>query len=1038
MFLRPCALLLAPLLSTVLAAQAPTVARVGPARVQAGPGAPLTAAFRVANPSPAPAVADVALPRGWPSLSPDANAPVERGATAVRLVATVIPRAAAAGTYVLRYRLRAAGASAADSVIVTVAPRRAVDVAVEEAPRFAVASAAYHVAFRVANRGNERATLRIATRSALGFAARADARTLELAAGESRLVRVEVATSAQAAAPSHRVTLTASAEGVTASATARVELVARSARAAQPAHALPVRVAFRAGSFGADGRGGVPAEVYASGPIAPGGPQVDVLYRGRGAAAPELGEQEQLSLAVRGRRGELRLGDQFWGLSPLTTPGRAGYGVGGRVNAGLVWVEGFSARNRFAFGAQRTTAGAIGVGGPSASLAANYVSAGEGRALSLRGRMQPARGVAADAEYGASGGARAAYAHLRASRPRGWVDARLIDADAGFPGEQHGRSLAQASAAVRPAAWVTARASYERERRQDTLALALPGTELRSSTASAGVTLGGALTLERRERTRAGESPRATWARRAETWYASATLRARRVVFGGGGEIGRVEDQRTGAESPYRRAWVRAGGTIAGGSLSAGLERTTGMSVETGAAQERVAANVGATVQPTASTRVSLLAQVGSTDWVEERDGLVDGTIEQRLPGGHALKLRVRAFPWAEAGRRRPLVYLDYSLPLRVPTGRDRAQGGVSGRVVDQETGRPVGDVLVRVGDRAVVTDARGRWAVAGLPPGGYTVEIDPVSAGVGRVVVRPDALAVQVAGGETRAVEVGVSRGARLRGRLVVADPENGEDDGIGGVVVELRSGSDVRRRMTDAHGAFLLGDLQPGDWTVSVPGEDLPAHHALEHETSTVTLAPGAEVEVTLRAVPRQRALRIVAGGDLVLGGEAAVAATTVPSTFSSAPPVASTPRPTPVLPGLLVTPAHPVERALAGRPAPAPLRPPTPVAPVVAVVAADRERPEMRAEARPWRERGSSGLSDWPNDSYVVREDDESLTAIAWLVYRDGSLWPRLWLANRAVLPTPASLRPGTELLVPPPGPLTAEERAAARAWSRGTSR
>jgi len=1036
MFLRPCALLLAPLLPTLLAAQAPTVARVGPARVQAGPGAPLTAAFRVANPSPAPAVADVALPRGWPSLSPDANAPVERGAPAVRLVATVIPRAAAAGTYVLRYRLRAAGASAADSVIVTVAPRRAVEVAVEEAPRFAVAGVAYQVAFRVANRGNERATLRIATRSALGFAARADARTLELAAGESRLVRVEVATTAQAAAPSHRVTLTASADGVAASAATRVELVSRNARAAQPAHALPVRVAFRAASGGADGRGGVPAEIYASGPIVPGGPQVDVFYRGRGAAAPELGEQEQLSLAVRGRRGELRLGDQFWSLSPLTTPGRAGYGAGGRVNAGPVWAEGFSARNRFTFGAQRTTAGAIGVGGPSASLAANYVSAGEGRALSLRGRVQPARGVAADAEYGASAGARAAYAHLRASRPGAWVDARLIDADAGFPGEQHGRSLAQASAAVRPAAWVTARASYERERRQDTLALALPGTELRSSTASAGVTLGGALTLERRERSRAGESPRASWARRAETWYASATLRARRVVFGGGGEIGRVEDQRTGAESPYRRAWVRAGGTIAGGSLSAGLERTTGTSVESGAAQDRVAANVGATFEPSASTRVSLLAQVGSTDWAEERDGLVDGTIEQRLPGGHALKLRVRAFPWAEAGRRRPLVYLDYSLPLRVPTGRDRAQGGVSGRVVDQETGRPVGDVLVRVGDRAVVTDARGRWAVAGLPPGGYTVEIDPVSAGVGRVVVRPDALAVQVAGGETRAVEVGVSRGARLRGRLVVSDPEDAED-GIGGVVVELRSGTEVRRRMTDAHGAFLLGDLQPGEWTVSVPGEDLPAHHALERETMTVTLAPGGEAEVTLRAVPRQRALRIVAGGDLVLGGEAAVAATALPSAVPSAP---AAPRPTPVLPGLLVTPAHPVERALAGRPAPAPapLRPPAPVAPAVAVVAADRERPEMRAEARPWRERGASGLSDWPNDSYVVREDDESLTAIAWLVYRDGSLWPRLWLANRDVLPTPASLRPGTELLVPPPGPLTSEERAAARAWNRGTSR
>jgi hypothetical protein len=404
---------------------------------------------------------------------------------------------------------------------------------------------------------------------------------------------------------------------------------------------------------------------------------------------------------------------------------------------------------------------------------------------------------------------------------------------------------------------------------------------------------------------------------------------------------------------------------------------------------------------------------------MDPADGLVDGAIEQRLPGGHTLRLRVRAFPWAQPGHRRPLIYLDYAVPLRVPTGRDRAVGGVSGRVVDQETGRPVADVLVRVGDRAVVTDAHGRWAVVGLPPGGYTVEIDPVSAGVGRVVVRPDALKVRVAGGETHAVEVGVSRSARVRGRLMVTDPED-SNDGVEGVVVELRSGSERRRRMTDAQGAFLFSDLPPGDWTVTIMGDGLPAHHALERETTPVTLAPGAEAEVTLRAVPRQRAMRIVAGGDLVLGGQAAT---------DGAPPA---PRPSPVLPGLLTPPARPEEPKLLGRPAPA--------APSASVAAAATrtgiERLALRPEARPWRERGESGFSDWPNDSYVIHEGDESLTAIAWLVYRDGTLWPRLWLANRDVLPSPTRLPPGTELLVPPPGPLTAEERAVASAWREST--
>jgi nucleoid-associated protein YgaU len=138
---------------------------------------------------------------------------------------------------------------------------------------------------------------------------------------------------------------------------------------------------------------------------------------------------------------------------------------------------------------------------------------------------------------------------------------------------------------------------------------------------------------------------------------------------------------------------------------------------------------------------------------------------------------------------------------------------------------------------------------------------------------------------------------------------------------------------------------------------------------------------------------------------------------------------PRPTPVLPGLLTTPARPsAAPALAGRPAPVASQRAESKA---AAAPVSPERAAMRADARPWRERGVSGFSDWPNDTYIVRDGDADLTAIAWLVYRDGGLWPRLWLSNRDVLTSPDQLTAGTELLVPPPGPLTAEERAAARA-------
>jgi nucleoid-associated protein YgaU len=169
------------------------------------------------------------------------------------------------------------------------------------------------------------------------------------------------------------------------------------------------------------------------------------------------------------------------------------------------------------------------------------------------------------------------------------------------------------------------------------------------------------------------------------------------------------------------------------------------------------------------------------------------------------------------------------------------------------------------------------------------------------------------------------------------------------------------------------------------------------------------------------------MVSGGDLVLGGA---------PVRGAAPPAV---HPAPAVAGILA-PAQPPAAApkpapVAATPAPAP---PMPAPSPRAAGAVPAERPELAAAARPWRDRGESGFSDWANDTYVVQEGDESLTAIAWLVYRDGSLWPKIWLANRAVLPTPDRLQPGVELLIPPLAPLAADERAAARAWQQAASR
>src|SRR6202007_321784 len=115
---------------------------------------------------------------------------------------------------------------------------------------------------------------------------------------------------------------------------------------------------------------------------------------------------EQLSLSLRGRGGELLAGDQYWTLSPLTAPGRAGFGAGGPLRAGPGWVEAFTARDRS--GSPPTAAAAVGIGGDAASLSANYAAGAGAHAVSLRGRARVGPALGVDVEYGAGGAGRAA------------------------------------------------------------------------------------------------------------------------------------------------------------------------------------------------------------------------------------------------------------------------------------------------------------------------------------------------------------------------------------------------------------------------------------------------------------------------------------------------------------------------------------------------------------------------------------------------------------------------------------------------------
>ncbi|MBD0320765.1 MAG: hypothetical protein ICV87_10555, partial [Gemmatimonadetes bacterium] len=319
-------------------AQRVTVERRDDAALRVDPGASATAVFRLANAGGAPVVVHpiAVLPRGWTAVAPEGAAELGAAARTVRLVGFAVPRDARAGSYFVR--LRAGGA--ADSVRVTVAGRRALAVRVAGAPRFAVAGDAYAARFVVENRGNAAEAVALRLASSHGVEARLDSLRLLLAPGESREVAVRVSTPRRTTSTiPHRVEVRARSAAdstVAASASTSVSIVARGGSGA-PRPRLPVEVRLRNGTA-------LPA-VSGSGALVGGGvSRVDFLFRPADGAGSLRGDPSEYRVQLTGRAVDVKLGDQVYALSPLTQPGRYGFGAGATVAAGPLSAGGFALR----------------------------------------------------------------------------------------------------------------------------------------------------------------------------------------------------------------------------------------------------------------------------------------------------------------------------------------------------------------------------------------------------------------------------------------------------------------------------------------------------------------------------------------------------------------------------------------------------------------------------------------------------------------------------------------------------------------------
>jgi Carboxypeptidase regulatory-like domain len=208
-------------------------------------------------------------------------------------------------------------------------------------------------------------------------------------------------------------------------------------------------------------------------------------------------------------------------------------------------------------------------------------------------------------------------------------------------------------------------------------------------------------------------------------------------------------------------------------------------------------------------------------------------------------------------------------MPLRVPVGRLRSPGTVTGSVLDAESGSAVSGALVRLGSAAALSDADGRVSFRGLPAGEYRVAVAQQGSASDAVVTGNPRVVIDSAHPRPAPFRVTVSRGASVEGRVVqrisAKTGLNGEADSLeaptalANISIALIAGSDTIFSATDREGRYSFTDIRAGEWTITVLTE-APPQFRYDRESAALKLHAGESAIADFQLLPRKRQIRIL----------------------------------------------------------------------------------------------------------------------------------------------------------------------------------
>jgi hypothetical protein len=903
-----------------------------PRLVQTDPGNVITVSFLISDRSGEEEEfsEELTLPPGWQEAVTEKSVlTLKPQEPQVRVFAFLVPPSARAGCYRICYQLRSPEdqmAVASDSLTVEVLPMTELRLSVVDRPRTVLAGEAYGANLLITNAGNTEVEVRLGAESRPDWPVRVDPDSLRLEAGESRPVTADVRTDFRLGRKTTQI-VHLTAEGETPSGgmvrgkqVICVEVLPQIAAAPDPYLRLPGKACMIAG--GQDGKAGLQLEVSGWGSLDESGRrQVDFEFRGPDTQEKSMwGRKDELRLSYRQEHFQLHLGDRGFSLSPLTQ--RFVYGRGaeadfsqGRLGGGILYVKDRWGRPR-----PQTAGGYLAYqASDKIELKGNLLAKSRDSTLSVEGydlriyslqtQLDLDPGMKLDLECALGEGQRNGPSSGLALRlnlagnlwNRVCYSLENTHASPRYYGYYNDADYNSASVSFD--LWRQLRANlFYRSHRNNLDSDSTLGPANREESYQAGVryrfSSGPEVSAEYRTLDRRDDILPPDYHYREKAVRLAAIHAWGRLRISAQVERGQFEDRLTSARNDDLERYHLYASFHPSYKQSLSLYVRVGHSSFTGTPERTKSFGAAGSWLVLSNLSVSLEVRrdESKSSPCGNRQSLL-WSAGYTFANGHGLLLKSQWLEYRRIEERDFSFMASYTIPLEIPVGKRKSTGALRGRVLDCEkpSRSPLSRVILSADGFTAVTDGQGEFVFPSLSPGTHYLRVESRSIGLNRVTTTPQPLAVEVTGGKTSRLDIGVVTCCTISGRVVAAEPDSNRSSAIGefaardslylvgsgarescvsdpkanrglaNILVEIRDDREVLRQLTDAEGGFSFQGIRPGEWTLRVYSDGLPPQHYLEREESLFQLRSGEEAQTIVRVLARLRPIQIIEEGEI-----------------------------------------------------------------------------------------------------------------------------------------------------------------------------